>query len=256
MTSDDKCLGGHENSDGEWISCENPPVPGEEFCQPCIEDFEGRFRKAWGDIAQMEAPNASREDINRAIDGVIGPRILVLMVGIPGSGKTWLLERLMPTAHVIRPDDHIGYTKENPWTPKAAKAAWDRAHADLKQVLAAGGPDLIAFDATMVGAKKRAKYIRSAKKAGVRPVAVFADTPPELCQERNSAREPSRRVPDAAIKSMMGRLERPSIDEGFDIVAKFDGKNIRLEVNPDGECLHAMAKIATDFNTKPTSQGE
>lgn len=182
------------------------------------------------------------------------PRILALMVGIPGSGKTWLLERLMPDAHVIRPDDHIGYTKEDPWTPKAAKAAWDRAHADLKEALAKDGPDLIVFDATMVGSKKRAKYIRSALKAGVRPVAVFLDTPPELCQERNDARDPSRRVPDVALKSMMGRLERPSVDEGLDIVAKFDGKNIRLEVNPDGECLHAMAKMATEFNTQPKGE--
>jgi len=229
-------------------------VPGEEFCQPCIEEFDGRFRKAWGDIAQMEAPDASREDIDRAIDRVIGPRILVLMVGIPGSGKTWLLERLFPDARIIRPDDHIGYTKEDPWTPAAAKAAWKRAHADLQEAMAKGGPDLTVFDATMVAVFKRARYIRTARNVAVRPVAVFVDTPVEVCRERNAAREEARRVPDAALSSMIGRLERPTVEEGFDVVATFDGKNIRLAAGPASQCLHEMARRATEFNVKPETK--
>jgi predicted kinase len=178
------------------------------------------------------------------------PRILALMVGIPGSGKTWLLERLFPDALVIRPDDHIGYTKDDPWTPQAAKAAWNRAHEDLKEALASGGPEFVAFDATMVAALKRRRYIRSAMNAGLRPVAVFADTPLETCRERNGGREEGRRISEAVIRSMASRLEPPTVSEGFDIVARFDGKNIRLEVNPESQCLHAMAELATKFNIR------
>lgn len=151
------------------------------------------------------------------------PRILAIMIGIPGAGKTWLLERLLPGAHVIRPDDHIGYTKEDPWTPKAAKMAWKRAHADLAEALAPDGPSVIVFDATMVAAVKRQRYIRTAVKAGVKPVAIHVDTPPLVCQARNGARDAARRVPDATVASMVGRLEKPNVAEGFSVVVSYAG---------------------------------
>jgi predicted kinase len=186
--------------------------------------------------------------------------MLVLMVGVPGSGKTWLLERFLPDAHVIRPDDHIGYTKENPWTPAAAKAAWDRAHADLKEALKADGPDTIAFDATMVGARKRRRYVRMAEKAGVYPVAIHVDTPIDVCRARNDARDQARRVPDATMLSMQGRLETPQTQEGFAVVANFCMGGLITKsskaTDPDGDVFREICRRMAEFRDRNPDESE
>lgn len=179
-------------------------------------------------------------------------RFLVLMVGIPGAGKTWLLERLLPEAHVIRPDDHIGYTKKDPWTPRAAKLAWKRAHADLKEALSPNGPAIVVFDATMVAAVKRQRYIKMATKAGVQPVAIHLDTPPLVCRARNDARDPARRVPDATVASMYGRLERPDPAEGFSAVIIYSGGcDFTVEsaypMDPYGLAIKEIGRWISDF---------
>ena len=51
-------------------------------------------------------------------------KALILMVGVPGSGKTTARNSMFPDIPVICPDELIGYTKEKPWTPAAAKYAW------------------------------------------------------------------------------------------------------------------------------------
>jgi predicted kinase len=180
-------------------------------------------------------------------------RLLVLMVGVPGAGKTWLLERLLPDhALVIRPDDHIGYTKKDPWTPRAAKAAWQRAHADLKEALRPEGPQVIVFDATMVSAHKRQKYIKMARKASVSPVAVYVDTPPLVCRARNDARDPARRVPDNAVAGMFGRLERPGPEEGFSAVVIYSGGTeftleSLYEMDPYNDVINEINRWISDF---------
>lgn len=183
------------------------------------------------------------------------PRFLVLMVGIPGAGKTWLLERLLPGAHVIRPDDHIGYTKEDPWTPQAAKLAWKRAHADLKEVLAPEGSSVIVFDATMVAAVKRQRYIRMAAKAGVKPVAIYLNTPPLVCVMRNNARDSARRVPDAAIASMRGRLEPPTLAEGFAAVIYYAGCDFSVVESIPSTSVD-IDRWISDFKRKHNPTGE
>lgn len=263
--SREKCLGFYTGpKEEDYVPCDNLVELGEDWCKACGRKMDDSFRKAWGDIAQMENPDAKREDIDERINQVIGkpkPRLLVLMVGIPGAGKTWLLERFLPDAHVIRPDDHIGYTKENPWTPRAAKLAWDRAHADLKEALSEDGPDLIVFDATMVGAKKRRKYVRMAEKAGIYPVAMHLDTPLKVCQARNNARDKSRRVPDQAMGSMQGRMETPQTQEGFAVVMNYSvrsgiiAKSSRA-TDPDGDVFGEICRLMADFRKINPNQRE
>ncbi len=60
--------------------------------------------------------------------------------------------------------------------------------------------------------------LAAAREAGVPVRAVWIDTPPELCAERNAAREGRARVPDIGIMATRGRLEPPSTEEGFDRV--------------------------------------
>ena len=154
--------------------------------------------------------------------------VLVLMVGIPGSGKTTLRNNLDYNATVISPDDFIGYTKDNPWTPKAAKDAWRKSDLLLKEALIRKD-ELIIFDATFVGSKKRSKYIGMAKKYDADVIAVYCKTPFEVALERNNTRESSRKISKFVMDSMLGRLEPPVVDEGFKYILTFETDTYNLE---------------------------
>jgi hypothetical protein len=61
-----------------------------------------------------------------------------------------------------------------------------------------------------------------AAKAGLQTVAVHCYTEKTTCLERNAAREEHRRVPQTTIDRMCDNLEPPSLEEGFDLVARID----------------------------------
>jgi len=161
--------------------------------------------------------------------------VLVLMIGIPGSGKTTLRSKIRSDV-LICPDDLIGYTKENPWTPQVARNAWRESDRALKEALI-NKEGLIVFDATFVGRKKRSKYIRMAQKYGAEVVALYCRVSFNEAIRRNASREPSRKVPDMVMKGMYGRLEVPEMEEGFKYVLTFDSETSKLDDGILPDCL-------------------
>jgi predicted kinase len=64
--------------------------------------------------------------------------------------------------------------------------------------------------------EERVKYIEAAKAAGYRIIGYFFEPDYQGSVERNEQRTGSGKVPLVALKSTIGKLQRPEIEEGFD----------------------------------------
>jgi predicted kinase len=126
---------------------------------------------------------------------------IVILVGIPGSGKTTLALKSFPNHKRINLDTLHTRKKE------------DEEIANLLS----NGHDLVV-DNTNTTKKARSKYIQMGKQFGVPVRALYIKIPVELALKRNASREGKARVPDSAVRFYFKVLQPPSIEEGLDRV--------------------------------------
>lgn len=138
-----------------------------------------------------------------------------MMVGMPGSGKTYLAASLGPT--IVSPDYLrewlTGDMSDQSQNAKVFRMAHERTRAILKS-----GDDVV-FDATNVTARARAHLLHIAEECGAEPWAIFMATPVNVCHDRNRSRD--RRVPTDVMVRMWTNLGTSSPDvlrsEGWDV---------------------------------------
>jgi predicted kinase len=63
---------------------------------------------------------------------------------------------------------------------------------------------------------ERQVYIRPAREAGFRVIGYYFQSRVEDCHRRNEQRPAARRVPLQGLLGTAGRMELPSLEEGFD----------------------------------------
>lgn len=130
------------------------------------------------------------------------------MIGLPGSGKSTFASN-HPECVVVSTDAIRGELFGDENEQKDGKLVFDVAYARLAQAVEAG-QDAI-FDATNLQRKYRKKIFQMFPKAY--HVAVFVNTPVDVCKERNAKRD--RVVPEMVIDRMASSLNAPTIAEGF-----------------------------------------
>jgi predicted kinase len=131
---------------------------------------------------------------------------LVILVGLPGSGKSTFYRERFALTHVQVSKDLL----------KSAGRPARRQETLIAEALAAGRS--VVVDNTNPGIKDRKPLIALARAHGARAVAYFFRSTPGDCLARNRLREGKARVPNAAIFIINKRLQPPTAAEGLDAV--------------------------------------
>ena len=129
---------------------------------------------------------------------------LVILVGLPGAGKTtFYRERFAATHSIVSKDLLKG----------AGRAA--RKQEPLIAAALASGKDVVV-DNTNPRLADRAPLIALARAHDARVVAYVFPTTVAECRARNRLREGAARVPEVAIFTAARRMEAPTLGEGLD----------------------------------------
>jgi predicted kinase len=136
--------------------------------------------------------------------------IVVLAVGLPGSGKSSWFKR-----HNITPlssDVLRSMLFDDPAEQRFQDLVFSNLRSMLKARLIARRPTNYV-DATNLTPHERTNWIKLAKDFGYEAQAVFFDVPLDVCIERHNRRD--RIVPEDVMRKMSAKLKAPTFDEGF-----------------------------------------
>lgn len=176
---------------------------------------------------------------------------LILLIGLPGSGKSSLAQQLLVedlrrqliSSDAIRRQIFGDEAIQGAWL-----LIWREVERQLQQAviqIARGVASAAIYDATNAQRRHRREVITLARATGFTKITgLWLDTPVWLCLARNKKR--TRSVPDDVIFRMHRQLRDapPSLLEGLDCLIHY----LPAKVSTYGDCDHAVSKNRTWLN--------
>lgn len=184
---------------GTLAECLPEAVEAEPFSEalpaPAAPTFAPEFRAEASETAKTSQPARG---------------VVVLAIGLPGSGKsTWFKRRgVTPlSSDLLRTVLFDDITEQ-----RYQHLVFSTLRSILRARLIARMP-WNYVDATNLSPKERRHWIQMAREFGYEVHAVFFDVPLEVCLDRNLRRQ--RIVPDDIMREMAAKLRPPKFEEGF-----------------------------------------
>lgn len=140
---------------------------------------------------------------------------LVLLVGLPASGKSTFYRERLAESHVLVSKDTM---RKGSNRAKRQRRAIEAAFSEGRSV---------AVDNTNVSREERGSAIEVARLYGARVIVYHFAESVAACRERNALRDGAACVPLVAIYAAAKRYEEPSFEEGIESIH-------RVTLTPDG----------------------
>jgi predicted kinase len=146
---------------------------------------------------------------------------LVLLVGVPGSGKTTIAQRLIDKGYACMNADSI---RQELWGDSGDQRDPEKVfglfYERLEEAFAEGKD--IVIDNTNINTKHRSPILQRAIKAGYNDIQLWIlDVPLEVCLNQNRTRE--RAVPDEIVVNYFNTLQghgKPRKHEGKLVIVR------------------------------------
>ena len=143
-----------------------------------------------------------------------GSPILILMMGIPASGKSTFVARHLQNFSRINLDNLRTREREDA----------------MLHALFISEEDIVV-DNTNVSPEEREKYFQLADQNGYMTVGIFMESILNDCLKRNAQREGDARIPDVGVEARAKNLVPPTDDEPFDYLIFAKMKDGDFELN-------------------------
>lgn len=156
---------------------------------------------------------------------------LILMMGIPGAGKSTFIKNHIASDGIIISRDAIRFNmlKSNEDYFSKENEVWDEYVKALKKAIKCEWYTDVVADATHLNAKARNKVLNAISDVlnDVEVYVLYVDVDLETALKQNSQRTGRALVPESAIRNMYASLQIPNKAEGYNRFG-YIGENIIL----------------------------
>lgn len=139
---------------------------------------------------------------------------LVMLCGLPGSGKSTYAEQLKEKGYIIHSSDAIREELGDVNDQSKNEEVFRVLHKRIKDDLRVGKN--VCWDSTNLNRRRRISFLRELSKIKCYKKCVLIATPYEICLYQNFTRD--RNVPPGVVDRMRKNFNMPCICEGFDEV--------------------------------------
>lgn len=164
----------------------------------------------------------------------MGSKELIVLCGLPGSGKSTYTKKMWGDSHVVICADEFRkvYTGKD-FDLSAEHMVHLMVSTTVEVLLRRSMP--VVIDMTSLTIKSRRKWIDLARRCGAPVRCVWMDVATSVCLERNAHRE--RKVPADVTDAMAKRFIPPLEGEGFDRMERVTEWNAECPIYQCPECL-------------------
>lgn len=138
---------------------------------------------------------------------------LIVMVGIPGSGKsTYAKKHFGKTAQILSSDALRKELLGDETNQKQNDIVFTELYKRARGFLILG--EDVVIDGTNINVFERKRVLNNFEDLSVEKIAIVMNTPIETCYHQNQQRE--RNVEESVIDMYAKNFEMPTTSEGFD----------------------------------------